>query len=59
MELYYIKTDDEVYPKFKKQTLNIMYKVGNKFNKDFMDFNIFSQLEKFLCNKGKKTIIFQ
>ena len=59
MELYYIKTDDEVYPKFKKQTLNIMYKFGNKFNTDFMDFNIFSQLEKFLCNKGKKTIIFQ
>ena len=59
MDLYYIKTDDEVYEKFKNKTLNVMYHVGNKYNKDFMDFNIFSQMEKFLCNKGKKTIIFQ
>ena len=36
-----------------------MYKVGNKYNKDFMDFNIFSGLEKFLCNNGKKKIIIQ
>ena len=37
----------------------MMYKVGKKYNKNFMDYNIFSQLEKFLCNKDKKTIIFQ
>jgi hypothetical protein len=58
MDLYYIK-NDEVYEKYKNLTLNMMYKVGNKYNKNFMDYNIFSQLEKFLCNKDKKTIIFQ
>lgn len=58
MDLYYIKNDD-VYEKYKNLTLNMMYKVGKKYNKNFMDYNIFSQLEKFLCNKDKKTIIFQ
>ena len=58
MDLYYIK-NDEVYEKYKSLTLNMMYKVGNKYNQKFMDYNIFSQLEKFLCNKDKKTIIFQ
>ena len=58
IDLYYIKTD-EFYEKFKNQTLNMMYKVGKKYNKDFMDYNIFSELEKFLCNKGKKIINLQ
>ena len=58
MDLYYIKNDD-VYAKNKNIILTMMYKVGNKFNKSFMDYHIFSQLEKFLCNKDKKTIIFQ
>lgn len=59
MDLYYIKKDDENYEKNKNKILSMMYKLGEKFNKKFMDFSIFSQLEKFLCNKGKKTIIFQ
>ena len=58
MDLYYIKID-EIYEKYKNIILKMMYKLGNKFNKDFMDFNIYSQMEKFLCNKEKKTIIFQ
>ena len=58
IDLYYIKID-EFYEKFKNQTLNMMYKVGKKYNKDFMDYNIFSELEKFLCNKGKKIINLQ
>ena len=58
INLYYIKKD-EAYDKFKNNILNMMYKVGNKYNKDFMDFNIFSGLEKFLCNNGKKKIIIQ
>ena len=57
-DLYYIKKDGD-YELFKNIILQMMYKVGNKYNKDFMDFNIFSQLEKFLCNKGKKKIIIQ
>ena len=58
LDLYYIQKDRE-YELFKNIILQMMYKVGNKYNKDFMDFNIFSQLEKFLCNKGKKKIIIQ
>ena len=58
MELYYIKKDD-IYEKNKNKILNMMYKVGNKYNKNFMDFNIFSTMEKFLCNKGKKEIFIQ
>ena len=58
INLYYIKKD-EIYEEFKNSILNMMYKVGNKYNKDFMDFNIFSGLEKFLCNNGKKKIIIQ
>ena len=58
INLYYIKKD-EIYEEFKNSILNMMYKVGNKYNKDFMDFNIFSGLEKFLCNNGKKKITIQ
>ena len=58
MDLFYIKKD-KVYEEFKNKILNMMYKVGNKYNKDFMDFNIFSELEKFSCNKVKKNIIIQ
>ena len=58
MELFYIKKDD-IYEKNKNKILNMMYKIGNKFNKNFMDFNIFSTMEKFLCNKGKKEISIQ
>ena len=58
MELYFIKKDD-IYEKNKNKILNMMYKVGNKINKNFMDFDIFSTLEKFLCNKGKKEIFIQ
>ena len=58
MELYFIKKDD-IYEKNKNKILNMMYKVGNKINKNFMDFDIFSTLEKFLFNKGKKEIFIQ
>ena len=56
LKLYYIQKNEE-YELFKNIILKMMYKVGKKYNKDFMDFNIFSQLEKFLCTKGKKKII--
>jgi len=56
LKLYYIQKNEE-YELFKNIILKMMYKVGQKYNKDFMDFNIFSQLEKFLCTKGKKKII--
>lgn len=53
MNLYFIKKDNE----FKNKTLKIMYKIGKKYNNDFMDYNIYSTLEKFSCNKEKKNII--
>jgi hypothetical protein len=58
LDLYYIQKEKD-YETFKNYILNMMYKVGKKYNKDFMDFNIFSQLEKFLFNKGKKKVIIQ
>ena len=58
LDLYYIQKNEE-YELFKNYILKMMYKVGNKYNKNFIDFNIFSQLEKFLCNKGKKKIVIQ
>ena len=58
LDLYYIQKNED-YETFKNYILNMMYKVGKKYNKDFMDFNIFSQLEKFLCNKGKKKVVIQ
>jgi hypothetical protein len=58
MDLYFIKKDT-VYDNFKNKILKMMYKVGKKYNKDFMDFNIFSELEKFSCTKARKKIIIQ
>ena len=39
--------------------LKTMYKIGKKYNNNFMDYNIFLQLEKFKSPKGKKQIIVQ
>ena len=37
---------------------NIMSNLGNNFNKQFIDYNIFRKLEKYLCvREGKKYII--
>ena len=46
MNLFFIKRD-KVYDEFKNKYLNVMYKIGKKYNNDFMDYNIYSTLEKF------------
>ena len=37
---------------------NVMYNLSIKYNKDFMDYNIFKTMEKYICKKeGKKYMI--
>ena len=38
---------------------NIMYNLGLKYNKKFMDYNIFKSLEKFRCTNTNKNYIIQ
>ena len=38
---------------------NIMVNLSLKYNKNFMDYNIFKNIEKFLCNNSKKRYYVQ
>lgn len=38
---------------------NIMMNLSLKYNKNFMDYNIFRNIEKFLCNNSKKSYYVQ
>ena len=38
---------------------NIMVNLSLKYNKNFMDYNIFRNIEKFLCNNSKKNYYIQ
>ena len=38
---------------------NIMVNLSLKYNKNFMDYNIFKNIEKFLCNNSKKSYYVQ
>ena len=55
MNLFFIKNNEII----KDRILRMMYKVGNKYNKKFMDYHIFLEIKKFVMNKGKKQIIIQ
>ena len=55
MDLYFVKTIE----KNKDKILRVMYKIGNKYNRKFMDYNIFLELEKFINSKEKKMNIIQ
>ncbi len=55
MNLYFVKKNE----KNKDKILRIMYKIGQKYNKQFMDYMIFLGIEKFISGKGKKQIIIQ
>ena len=55
MDLYFVKTIE----KNKDKILRAMYKIGNKYNRKFMDYNIFLELEKFINSKEKKMNIIQ
>ena len=55
INLFYVKRKE----KGKNKILKTMYGIGNKYNKLFMDYNIFLSLEKFICDKDQKKIIVQ
>ena len=55
MNLFFVKINE----KDKDKILRIMYKIGKKYNKNFMDCNIFLEMEKFLSQKDKKQVIIQ
>ena len=55
INLFYVKRNE----KDKKKILNTMYRIGNKYNKLFMDYNIFLCLEKLISGNDKKKIIVQ
>ena len=53
--LYYVIKDE----KSKQKILNVMYIIGNKYNKNFMDFNIYLAIERLLNSKDKKKVIIE
>ena len=55
IDLYFVKKNE----KNKDKILRMMYKVGQKYNKLFMDCEIFLGIEKFISEKDKKQIIIQ
>ena len=38
---------------------NIMNNLSLKYNKNFMDYDIYRNLEKFICEKGEKKYVIQ
>jgi len=50
-DLFYIKRTNKTLNVIKN---NIMANLSLKYNRNFMDYNIFSNFEKFLCAKEKK-----
>ena len=54
-ELFFINHNEKI----KDKILRIMYKIGKKYNKKFMDCNIFSEIEKFISQKDRKQVIIQ
>ena len=58
-----LKTEDDYYRRTIKNTTliksNIMVNLSLKYNKNFMDYNIFKNIEKFLCNNSKKSYYVQ
>ena len=55
MDLFFVKRNE----KNKEKILKMMYKLGNRYNKNFMDINIYIEIEKFISSKEKKQFIIQ
>ena len=55
MDLYFVKKND----KYKDKILKTMYIIGKKYNRKFIDYNIFKGLEKYINNNDKKQNIIQ
>ena len=56
IDLFFIKRNIKTIRNIKT---NIMINIGLKYNRKFMDYNIFKNLEKFLCKNCKKKYIIQ
>ena len=52
-DLYLIRRNNNTV----KLILNFMKNIGIKYNRNFMDYNIFLGIEKFMSNKDKKRYI--
>ena len=55
IDLYFVKNNE----KNKDKILRMMFKIGKRYNKNFMDYNIFLGIEKYISNNEKKKIIIQ
>ena len=55
MDLYLVRNNK----KEKEKILREMYKIGKRYNTNFMDYHIFLEMEKFLLEKDKKQLIIQ
>ena len=55
IDLYFVKNNE----KNKDKILRMMFKIGKRYNKNFMDYNIFLGIEKFISKNEKKKIIIQ
>ena len=55
MDLFFIKKNEKI----KDKILRMMYKVSNRYNRQFMDYHIFLEIEKFIMNKSKKQNIIE
>ena len=55
MELFFVKGNE----KNKDKILRTMYKIGKKYNKNFIDCKIVLEIEKFISQNDKKLVIIQ
>ena len=55
MDLYFVRKNEKI----KEKILRWMYKIGKRYNNNFMDCYIFLNIEKFISEKDKKQVIIQ
>ena len=55
MDLYFVRKNEKI----KEKILRWMYKIGKRYNTNFMDCYIFLNIEKFISEKDKKQVIIQ
>ena len=55
MDLYFVMKNEKI----KEKILRWMYKIGKRYNNNFMDCYIFLNIEKFISQKEKKQVIIQ
>ena len=56
LKIFFVKRTIKSINKIKN---NIMMNLSSKYNRKFMDYNIFKNLEKYICNNCIKNYIIQ